>query len=241
MAIFRKVHTSFWSDTFIQDLSIEQRYFYLYLLTNEQTKQCGVYEISKKQISFDTGYSIDRVSILLNFFISKGKIRYNDTTKELAMGKWLKYNNSTSPKIKSCIDKEFEQVKDRVLIEYVCSMDTSSQEEQEQEQEEEEEEEKNKRRNSEIILIKEILDESYFNLVINWLDYKQERQENYKPIGLKTFLNSIKKNYSTPKELETALEKCMSNNYSGLFKDKTTPNQPQQTQPQFKGIAHLEQ
>ena len=142
MAIFRKVHTSFWSDTFIQDLTIEQRYFYLYLLTNEQTKQCGVYEISKKQISFDTGYSIDRVSMLLKYFISKGKIRYNEETKELAMGKWLKYNNSTSPKIKSCIDKEFEQVKDRVLIEYVCSMDTASQEEQEQEQEQEEEKKK---------------------------------------------------------------------------------------------------
>lgn len=138
MAIFRKVHTSFWSDPFIQDLSIEQRYFYLYLLTNEQTKQCGVYEISKKQISFDTGYSIDRVSVLLKYFISHGKIRYNEETKELALGKWLKYNGSTSPKIQSCIEKEFEQVKDRVLIEYVRSMDTASQEEEEQEEEQEE-------------------------------------------------------------------------------------------------------
>ena len=137
MAIFRKVHTSFWSDPFIQDLTIEQRYFYLYILTNEQTKQCGIYEVSKKQISFDTGYSIDKVSTLLAYFINAGKIRYNEITKELAVGKWLKYNNSTSPTIKSCINKEFESVKDRVLIEYVCSMDTTSQEEQEQEQEQE--------------------------------------------------------------------------------------------------------
>jgi len=136
MAIFRKIHTSFWSDSFIQDLEKDQKLFYLYLLTNERTRQCGVYEITKKQISYDLGYTIDRVSILLEYFIKVGKIKYNDVTKELAIGNWLKYNNSTSPKVKSCIDKEFAYCKDTLLIEYVKSMDTASQEEQEEEQEE---------------------------------------------------------------------------------------------------------
>jgi hypothetical protein len=138
MAIFRKIHTSFWSDSFIQDLEKDQKLFYLYLLTNERTRQCGVYEITKKQISYDLGYTMDRVSILLEYFIKVGKIKYNNTTKELAIGNWLKYNNSTSPKVKSCIDKEFGYCKDTVLIEYVKSMDTLSQEEEEQEEEKEE-------------------------------------------------------------------------------------------------------
>ena len=64
MAIFRKVHTSFWSDPFVADLTDDKRLFYLYILTNERTKQCGIYEISKKQICFDLGYSMDTVSIL---------------------------------------------------------------------------------------------------------------------------------------------------------------------------------
>jgi uncharacterized phage protein (TIGR02220 family) len=136
MAIFRKIHTSFWSDSFIQDLEKDHKLFYLYLLTNERTRQCGVYEITKKQISYDLGYNIDRVSILLEYFIKVGKIKYNDVTKEIAIGNWLKYNNSTSPKVKSCIDKEFGYCKDTLLIEYVKSMDTASQEEQEEEQEE---------------------------------------------------------------------------------------------------------
>ena len=93
--------------------------FYIYLLTNERTRQCGVYEITKKQISFDLVYSIDKVSIHLKYFISKGKIKYNEDTKELAVGNWLKYNSSTSPKVISCINKEFKLVKDTVLIEYV--------------------------------------------------------------------------------------------------------------------------
>ena len=142
MAIFRKIHTSFWSDPFIQDLDNDHRLFYLYLLTNERTKQCGIYEISKKQMAFELGFSIDRVSKLLAYFIKVGKILYSETTKEVALKNWLKYNGSTSPKVVSCIKSELCVVKDRVLIEYVNGMYTASQEEQEQEQEQEEEEEK---------------------------------------------------------------------------------------------------
>ena len=139
MAIFRKIHTSFWSDSFVSELDNDHKLFYIYLMTNERTKQCGVYEITKKQISFDLGYSMDRVSKLLTYFISKNKIRYNEKTNEIALGNWLKYNSSTSPLVQKCINKEFTLVKDTLLIEYVKSMDTQSQEEQEEEQEEEKE------------------------------------------------------------------------------------------------------
>jgi hypothetical protein len=139
MAIFRKIHTSFWSDPFIQDLDNDHRLFYLYLLTNERTKQCGIYEISKKQMAFELGYTIDRVSKLLAYFIKTGKILYSDITKEVALKNWLKYNGSTSPKVASCIKSELCLVKDRVLIEYVNGMYTASQEEEEQEEEQEQE------------------------------------------------------------------------------------------------------
>jgi hypothetical protein len=143
MAIFRKIHTSFWSDPFIQDLDNDHKLFYLYLLTNEKTKQCGIYEISKKQISFELGYSIDRVSKLLTYFIKCGKILYSETTKEIAIKNWNKFNGSTSPKVVSCILSELKNVKDRVLIEYVNGMYTASQEEQEEEEEQEPEEKVN--------------------------------------------------------------------------------------------------
>jgi hypothetical protein len=137
MAIFRKIHTSFWSDTFIQDLDNEHKLFYMYLLTNERTKQCGIYEISKKQMSFDLGYSIDRVSKMLKYFVNSGRIMYSDETKELAIKNWNKYNGSNSPKVISCIKSELLLIKDRVLIEYVNGMYTASQEEQEEEEEQE--------------------------------------------------------------------------------------------------------
>lgn len=112
----------------MQELTPEQRYFYLYLLTNDKTKQCGIYEITKRQVCYDTGYNIDTVSKLLDYFIKSDKIRYNSETNELAIKNWKKYNGSTSPKVQSCINQEVKSVKDKSLIEYLYSIDTASQE-----------------------------------------------------------------------------------------------------------------
>jgi hypothetical protein len=144
MAIFRKIHTSFWSDPFIQDLDNEQRLFYLYLLTNEKTKQCGIYEISKRQISFNLGIDSEKVTELIGYFVIAGKIRYSLETNEIAIKNWMKYNGSTSPKVVSCIKSELCSIKDRELIEYVNSIYTASQEEQEQDEEQDEEQKKEK-------------------------------------------------------------------------------------------------
>jgi hypothetical protein len=142
MAIFRKIHTSFWSDSFTSELDKDKKLFYLYLLTNERTTQCGIYEITKKQISFDLSYSIDTVSKLLDYFVKNGKILYNEKTNEVAIRNWKKYNFSTSPKVQSCINKELTKVKDTLLIQYINSIDTYPQEEEEEEQEQEEEKNK---------------------------------------------------------------------------------------------------
>lgn len=139
MAIFRKVHVSFWKDEFIEGLTPEQKYFYLYLLTNDRTTQCGIYEITIRQMCFDTGYNDETIKKLLDYFIGKGRIMYSESTKEIALKNWTKYNDSNSPKVKACIDKELIKVKNRVLIEYLYSIDTYTQEEQEEEEEKEEE------------------------------------------------------------------------------------------------------
>jgi len=123
MATFRKVHIQFWGDPFIQDLTPEQKFFYLYLLTNGQTKQCGIYEVTKKQICYDTGYNIDTVSKLLQYCINTDKIKYNEVTNEIAIKNWNKYNGSDSPKVQSCVNQELKSVKDTVLIEYIYGMD----------------------------------------------------------------------------------------------------------------------
>ena len=128
MAIYRSIHTSFWSDLFVTELTPEQKFFFIYLLTNEKTRQCGIYEIGKRQISFDTGYNIDTINKLISFFQESGKIKFSETTSEIAIFNWAKYNSSNSPKVEACIAKELKTVKNKVLIEYVYGIDTRSQE-----------------------------------------------------------------------------------------------------------------
>ena len=141
MAKFRNVSVKFWSDPFIETLTPEQKYFFLYLITNEHTSQCGIYEISLRQMSFETGYNLDTVNKLMLFFIDKGKIKYSESTKELAIKNFVKHNPQGSPKVKKFVEKELETVKDRVLIGYIYGMDTLSQEEEDEEEEEEEKQE----------------------------------------------------------------------------------------------------
>lgn len=138
MAVFRKVHTQIWSDPFFSELDSDKKMFYLYLLTNERTKQCGIYEISKKHIAFDLNISSDKVNKLISHFTSLGKIRFSESTNEIAIKNWAKYNYSTSPKVVKCIESELKLVKNRVLIDYIYSIDTLSQEEKEEEEEQEE-------------------------------------------------------------------------------------------------------
>ncbi len=137
MAIFRKIHTQIWSDPFFSELDNEKKIFYLYLLTNERTRQCGIYEISKRHIAFDLGMSLDKVTKYILYFSKCGKIEFSDSTNEIAVKNWAKYNYSTSPKVVKCIESELCNVKNRVLIEYIYSIDSVSQEEEEKEEEKE--------------------------------------------------------------------------------------------------------
>jgi len=174
-------------------------------MTNEKTRQCGVYEITKKQMAFDLGYSMDKVSILLKYFISKGKIRYNDDTKELALGNWLKYNGSTSPKVQSCINKEFSLVKDTLLIEYVKSIDTHLQEEEEEEKEEEQEEDK-----PNVFVFKSALVELGIEpkIVSEWLKVRKNKKLTNTETAFNLIKKEIQKSGLTPNEcIKIAVEK----------------------------------
>ncbi|MBX4258447.1 hypothetical protein [Clostridium estertheticum] len=46
MAKYRQIYTEFWSDTFVLELDSQEKLFYLYLLTNTKSTQCGIYELS---------------------------------------------------------------------------------------------------------------------------------------------------------------------------------------------------
>jgi len=65
MAKKRYINTKFWSDSFIVKLNPEERYLFLYLLTNEHTEICGMYELPMSVMARETGYNIETLSNLL--------------------------------------------------------------------------------------------------------------------------------------------------------------------------------
>lgn len=123
MAQFRYVYTSFWEDPkVVENFTPEDKFFFIYLLTNPHTTQIGIYKITKKLISFELGYSIESVNSLMSRFQEHHEvIKYNAETRELAIKNWGKFNLRKGGKpIVDCITKEFKSVEDKSLIAYVA-------------------------------------------------------------------------------------------------------------------------
>lgn len=122
MSTFRKIYTKFWKDgKVIEELTPEDKFFFVYLLTNPATTQIGIYQITKKQMSFELGYSIETINSLMDRFENHHKlIKYNLSTREIAIKHWGRYNLDRGGKpMIDCIKKELELVSDISLIEYV--------------------------------------------------------------------------------------------------------------------------
>lgn len=162
MAKFRQVYTEFWEDPKVQEeFTPEDRYFYLYLLTNPRTTQIGIYQITKKQISFELGYSTESINALIDRFENHHKlVHYNSVTREMAIKNWGRYNfNKAGKPVEDCVRSELSRVKDTSLIEYTKNhinnpriidiYDTYTTRTTIGGQEEEEEEKKNKNRKEE--------------------------------------------------------------------------------------------
>lgn len=179
MARYRQVETTFWTDGFILKLTPEEKYFYLYLLTNPHTTQCGIYELPERIAEVETGYNRETITKLRDRFSNKyRKIKYSQTTEEYCIVNWLKYNSLKSPKVKACIDKELGAIKDKSLIQYVYGMDSLSIDwgEEEEEEREREEEEEEKRREEKPKITKHKYGE-YQNVLLSDIDYQKVQDE----------------------------------------------------------------
>jgi hypothetical protein len=88
----------------------------MYLLTNDATTQCGIYEIPLRRVEFETGFSGERIYEMFHKFQQDGKIQYSMETREIAMINWLKYNANPSPKSMQRVADELENVKNPLLV-----------------------------------------------------------------------------------------------------------------------------
>lgn len=123
MASYRNISMDFWTDSkVVDDFTPEDRYIYLYCMTNPHTNLCGCYEVSIKQIANETGYNNDSVERLLKRLDSAHNvIRYSAQTKELLILNWCRYNWSTSEKLNKPLLGEIRKVKNDRFREYLAA------------------------------------------------------------------------------------------------------------------------
>ena len=123
MALYRHVYLKFWKDDKVMELfSVEEKLLFLFLLTNPNTTQIGVYKILPKEIAFMTGFEEEEVSIMLELFEKEYKlIKYNKLTHEIAIVHWARYNlNKGGGKpMMDCISSELSRVEDVSLLQVI--------------------------------------------------------------------------------------------------------------------------
>lgn len=235
MAIYRNVHLSFWTDNKIEDdFTPEDRYFYLYLMTNPQTNICGCYEYSYSQMARHTGYNKDTIIRLLDRFQNFHKvIQYDAKTKEVLLLNWYKYNWSKSEKTLSGVENVAKYIKSENLRNQVFSIidlvknntpfmphtyprqasvsDINS---------------VNKKENYKDIynrIIKEFNISDYLlEYIENWIEYKKERRFTYKERGMRGLLKIIaeKSEKYGDEIVAKVIEESISNGYQGIVWDK---------------------
>lgn len=122
MAAQRYISTSFWDDAWIQNLDPGEKLIYMYLLTNALTNIAGIYEITKRRISFDTGYPMDMVSKALNR-LEKDKKAYHFNDAWIILVNWPKHQKAGArSKIRDGIDAVLKALPDEVWS-YLCTVD----------------------------------------------------------------------------------------------------------------------
>ena len=143
MAIYRQVYMKFWNEDskVVEDFTPEDKYFYLYLLTNPHTSLTGCYEISDKTMARETGYNEETVKRLRERMEQVHHvICYEPSTKEVLILNWHKYNWTSSDKLITAVLGQLKLIKcpdfrayvealangdDTVSIPYRYPMDTS--------------------------------------------------------------------------------------------------------------------
>lgn len=116
MAIYRPIQVSFWQDPYILELTKEQRYFYLYLMTNSKTTQCGIYQLSFKIVAFETGIEEEACKGLIRGLQADEKVVFDPRHDEIMLLNWYKYNPLNNQNIEKRIVKELGETKSKDLI-----------------------------------------------------------------------------------------------------------------------------
>ena len=98
--MYRAVDITFWDDPKVADaFTPQERYFMLYLITNNHTNSTGCYGLSIRRAASETGYDESQICDLLERMEKVyNVIRFSEQTREVFVLNFHKYNWNRSPK-----------------------------------------------------------------------------------------------------------------------------------------------
>ena len=91
-AKFRYIYTRIWQDPCMLKYAKEMKLFFIYLLTNPYTSQCGIYELPLELAVVESGFNMEELEKLIEKFTKLDKLKFNPKTREIAIKNWGKYN-----------------------------------------------------------------------------------------------------------------------------------------------------
>ena len=110
---FRMINTKFWDDNYIIELDPIEKLLFLYFMTNSLTNICGIYEISIKRMSMDTGVDDNMIVKLLSKFSNDGRIFYIDGW--IYVKNFTKHQKNSSPTVNAGIKRALKDVPDEIM------------------------------------------------------------------------------------------------------------------------------
>jgi len=110
---YRYINTKFWDDNYVVDLDPSEKLLFIYFLTNPLTNLSGIYEISFKRISFDTGFDKEMIEKMLARFSKDFKIFYIDGY--VYIRNFTKNQKFRGAKLEKALENEKMSIPDEVL------------------------------------------------------------------------------------------------------------------------------
>jgi len=105
MAKYRSIHQKIWTDPDFQDYSATGKLIFIYLCTNASTSESGIYAITPKTISDETGIEKEKVSSLL---MKLKNVIFDAKANYVYVRRFKLYNGGGAPdNIRKAIVSEF--------------------------------------------------------------------------------------------------------------------------------------
>lgn len=120
----RIIKTRYWVDSTIHSLSIEARYYYLYLLTSQHINLCGIFELPDAYIQLETGLSAEQLQEAKKALTKAKKVYFHeDWIYVINADKHNNYRNS--PRTEVAYQRELVSVPGKVKSYFDSTIDST--------------------------------------------------------------------------------------------------------------------